>query len=160
MDMGLIETYGDRMNTLSYQQCVPFRASRPGRTSLTPALPVLLRSPSYPADNCNAKPDTYPQEVFPEFLNHTLALSLTGTYQDALNQAINAGLETTMLETNTASCSGFDGLSNSFGGALWLLDWTLTQAAINFTSSYMHVGGRNAHYNVGPSPLLPSRAPR
>ena len=53
-----------------------------------------------------------------------------------------------MLETNTASCSGLAGLSDSFGGALWTLDWSLTQAAINFTSSYMHVGGRDAHYNV------------
>lgn len=121
MDMGLIETYGSRMNTLSYQH--------------------------YPHDNCNNQPASVAQELFPEFINHTLALSLTGTYTAALNQAISAGLQTTMLETNTASCSGFDGLSNSFGGALWMLDWTLTQAAINFTSTYMHVGGRDAYYN-------------
>lgn len=31
----------------------------------------------------------------------------------------NAGKELVMLETNTASCGGFAGLSDSFGAALW-----------------------------------------
>lgn len=98
--------------------------------------------------------------MFPDFLNHTLALSLRDPYTAALNQAIEAGLQTTMLETNTASCSGLAGLSDSFGGALWTLDWSLTQAAINFTSSYMHVGGRDAHYNVSRSVPALELSPR
>lgn len=52
-----------------------------------------------------------------------------------------------MFETNTASCSGFPGISNSFGAALWGLDWALTMAYSNFTSALFHVGGQNAYYN-------------
>lgn len=143
--MQLIETYGDRMNTLSYQQSVAPDVAGSSNQGVVLTLDSLG---SYPYNNCGDKDPSYPQEVFQDFLNHTLALSLTEPYTAALNQAIEAGLQTTMLETNTASCSGLAGLSDSFGGALWTLDWSLTQAAINFTSSYMHVGGRDAHYNV------------
>ena len=52
-----------------------------------------------------------------------------------------------MFETNTASCSGFPGISDSFGAALWALDWSLTMANNNFTSAFFHVGGQNAYYN-------------
>jgi hypothetical protein len=53
-----------------------------------------------------------------------------------------------MFETNTASCSGFPGLSDSFGAALWALDWSLTMANNNFTSAFFHVGGQHAYYNA------------
>jgi hypothetical protein len=52
-----------------------------------------------------------------------------------------------MFETNTASCSGFAGLSDSFGAALWALDWSLTLAYNNFSSALYHLGGQNAYYN-------------
>lgn len=52
-----------------------------------------------------------------------------------------------MFETNTASCSGFPGLSDSFGAALWALDWSLTLAYNNFSTALFHVGGQSAYYN-------------
>jgi hypothetical protein len=52
-----------------------------------------------------------------------------------------------MFETNTASCSGFPGISDSFGAALWALDWALTMAYSNFTAALFHVGGQNSYYN-------------
>jgi len=52
-----------------------------------------------------------------------------------------------MFETNTASCSGFPGVSDSFGAALWALDWSLTLAYNNFSTALFHVGGQNAYYN-------------
>lgn len=53
-----------------------------------------------------------------------------------------------MLETNTASCGGFKGISDSFGAALWGLDISLQLAAANFSQTLFHIGGQNDYYNV------------
>jgi hypothetical protein len=53
-----------------------------------------------------------------------------------------------MFETNTASCGGFPGISDSFGAALWALDYGLQLAHSNFTHGMLHVGGQNNFYNV------------
>jgi hypothetical protein len=53
-----------------------------------------------------------------------------------------------MFETNTASCGGFPGISNSYGAALWGLDYALQMAYYNFTGALFHVGGRDVFYNV------------
>lgn len=52
-----------------------------------------------------------------------------------------------MLETNTASCGGFAGLSDSFGAAMWMTDFALQMAYANFSAALMHVGGQNVYYN-------------
>jgi len=51
------------------------------------------------------------------------------------------------METNTASCGGFPGLSDSFGAALWGLDFSLQMAFSNFSGAMMHVGGQSTYYN-------------
>jgi len=53
-----------------------------------------------------------------------------------------------MFETNTASCGGFPGLSDSFGSALWMLDYALQMAYSNFLGAVMHVSGEDVYYNV------------
>lgn len=56
-----------------------------------------------------------------------------------------------MFETNTASCGGFPGASNSFGAALWGVDYGMQLAFSNFTQALLHVGGQNTYYNVSPN---------
>lgn len=53
-----------------------------------------------------------------------------------------------MFETNTATCGGLPGISDSFGAALWALDYGFTMAASNFSGALLHVGGQNVYYNV------------
>lgn len=53
-----------------------------------------------------------------------------------------------MFETNTASCGGFNGVSDSFGAALWALDYGLQMAYSNFTGALLHIGGMDVSYNV------------
>ena len=55
-----------------------------------------------------------------------------------------------MFETNTASCGGFAGISDSYGAALWALDYGFQMAYGNFTHALMHIGGQNVYYNVRP----------
>jgi hypothetical protein len=53
-----------------------------------------------------------------------------------------------MFETNTATCGGLPGISDSFGAALWALDYGMTMAAANFSHALLHFGGQNVYYNV------------
>jgi hypothetical protein len=85
--------------------------------------------------------------------------SATGSvsqYLDAIPQALAAGKPVMMMETNTASCGGFPGLSDAFGSAMWGVDYALQMAAVNFSHAMFHVGGQSDYYNVGifsiPSP--------
>jgi len=52
-----------------------------------------------------------------------------------------------MFETNTASCGGFVGVSDSFGAALWALDYAMQLAYSNFSGALFHVGGQSVYYN-------------
>lgn len=69
-------------------------------------------------------------------------------YLDSTNIAQQAGKPFLMFETNTASCGGFPGASDSFGAALWALDYGLQMAYGNFSGAMLHVGGVDDTYNV------------
>ena len=58
------------------------------------------------------------------------------------------GKQLIMFETNTATCGGLPGISDSFGAALWALDYGFTMAATNFSHALLHIGGQNVYYNV------------
>ncbi|KAI9455294.1 hypothetical protein F5148DRAFT_1378092 [Russula earlei] len=106
----------------------------------------------YPNDNCAAKNPAAgqvvnPQDVFIDYLQHNISTNLVASYLNSTAFAHQNGKPLMMFETNSASCSGFPGISNSFGAALWGLDWALTMAYNGFTSALFHVGGQNSYYN-------------
>lgn len=53
-----------------------------------------------------------------------------------------------MMETNSASCGGFQGVSDTFGVLLWAIDYALNMAAGSFSKALFHVGGSSDYYNV------------
>ncbi|KAI9432699.1 hypothetical protein H4582DRAFT_1087499 [Lactarius indigo] len=107
----------------------------------------------YPDDNCAAVYPSRggvvqnPQDIFINYLQHNSSTNMASYYLNSTAFAVQNGKPFVMFETNTASCSGFPGISNSFGAALWALDWALTMAYSNFTGALFHVGGQNAYYN-------------
>jgi hypothetical protein len=101
--------------------------------------------------------DHPPQEVFPTYLTHTAATGLVGPYVNFANVVTAAGKPFLMFETNTASCGGFAGVSDSFGAALWSIDYALQMAYSNFSGAMFHVGGQNVFYNVGVRSCFSSR---
>ncbi|VDC03068.1 unnamed protein product [Peniophora sp. CBMAI 1063] len=106
----------------------------------------------YPENNCVAVFGTDgtaldPQTEFPNYLVHSMSTGLIANYVNASAQAQLNGKGLMLFETNTASCAGFPGISNSFGAALWALDWSFTLAANNFTGALFHSGGQGAYYN-------------
>ncbi|KAJ7227459.1 glycoside hydrolase family 79 protein [Mycena pura] len=111
-----------------------------------------LSAEHYPVSNCakftnSTTAPVNPQDVFHTYLNHTAATSIVKTYLNATAIAQQYGLPFLMFETNTASCGGFFGVSDSFGSALWALDYGLQMAYSNFTGALLHVGGLRAYSN-------------
>jgi len=89
-----------------------------------------------------------PQSTFPNFLNHNAGINLLRPYVNTSNIAREMGKQLIMFETNTATCGGLPGISDSFGAALWALDYGFTMAATNFSHALLHIGGQNVYYNV------------
>lgn len=50
-----------------------------------------------------------------------------------LETTLTAGKQFMMMETNTASCGGFPGVSDSFAAALWGTDYGMQMAYGNFS---------------------------
>ncbi|RDB24343.1 Beta-glucuronidase [Hypsizygus marmoreus] len=110
----------------------------------------------YPSNNCfvqyNVGSYVDPQETFPSFLTHQSALDLVGIYIETSNIARGLSKPFIMFETNSATCGGLPGISDSFGAGLWALDYGLTMAATNFSHALLHVGGQNVYYNPFTAP--------
>lgn len=105
----------------------------------------------YPTNNCFAEygigSPVIPQDVFQNFLNHTSGINIVAPYLNSTNFAQANGKPFIMMETNTASCGGLPGISDTFGATLWALDYGLQMAYSNFSGSMLHVGGQGTYYN-------------
>jgi hypothetical protein len=94
--------------------------------------------------------------MFPTFLTHQAGKNIVAEFPGAPAYAQSVGKPFIMSETNTASCGGFPGLSDSFGAALWGIDYALQLAYSNFSTVLFHVGGQSVYYNVRSTRILPS----
>ncbi|KAG6827199.1 hypothetical protein H0H92_012826 [Tricholoma furcatifolium] len=116
---------------------------------------AFLSVENYPTDNCAAEFNTggtiqVPQDIFIDYLTHTGQYSGNNIIQKFLNStqfAIQYGKRLIMMETNTASCGGFPGISDSFGAALWGIDYAFQLAYNNFGMGMLHVSGQDVYYN-------------
>ncbi|KAJ7461813.1 glycoside hydrolase family 79 protein [Mycena galericulata] len=110
----------------------------------------------YPTDNCFPEYGIGvfhdPQVEFSDFLNHTSGVALCEPYLNSTSIAQTINKPFLMFETNSASCGGFPGISDSFGAALWALDYGLQMAYSNFSGAMLHVGGQNVFYNPFTAP--------
>ncbi|KAG8944488.1 hypothetical protein FRC00_010559, partial [Tulasnella sp. 408] len=100
----------------------------------------------YPDNNC-AQPKPDPQTKYARYVSHHEVQNLVAPYLAASNAAVLAGKQFMMMETNTASCGGFPGISDSFASALWAADYAMQMAYGNFTYGLLHFGGQNVYYN-------------
>ncbi|KAF8596582.1 hypothetical protein BDV93DRAFT_542700 [Ceratobasidium sp. AG-I] len=112
----------------------------------------ILAVQHYPTNNCKQNGNILdPQTLYPDFLRHANGqyspTSMTDPYRTASAIAASKGKPIVLLETNTGSCGGFPGISDSFGAALWSADLAFQFAAANFSQVLLHVGGQNVYYN-------------
>ncbi|KAF8991302.1 glycoside hydrolase family 79 protein [Cyathus striatus] len=110
----------------------------------------------YPTNNCFAQfgvgTQRFPQEEFPLYLNHNAGRNLIAPYLNSTQIAQQVEKPFIMFETNTASCGGFPGISDSYGAALWALDYGFTMAYSNFSNALLHIGGQTVYYNPFTAP--------
>ncbi|KDR78212.1 hypothetical protein GALMADRAFT_138334 [Galerina marginata CBS 339.88] len=132
-DTGFIDKYKDRLYALSVEH--------------------------YPNNNCAVltgptpgNPIINPQDLVVGYFTHQAAIDLMKPYLNSQMLAQQANKPLIMFETNTASCGGFAGLSDSYGAALWAIDYGFQMAYGNFTHALMHIGGQNVYYNPFTSP--------
>ncbi|KAL8356074.1 hypothetical protein RB601_001389 [Gaeumannomyces tritici] len=60
------------------------------------------------------------------------------------------GAPLVMGETNSISCSGRSGISDTLGGALWNVDYSLTLAALGISHVYYHLGAMSEYSSFVP----------
>ncbi|KAG8908254.1 Endochitinase 1 [Tulasnella sp. 403] len=88
------------------------------------------------------------QQAYDSYLSHTAVTNFFLPYKNA-SIAINAaGKDFVLLETNTASCGGFAGASDSYAAALYLIDISLQAASIGIAQVLLHNGGVGQYYNL------------
>ncbi|KAG9087849.1 hypothetical protein FRC06_002331 [Ceratobasidium sp. 370] len=120
----------------------------------------------YPTDNCKINGNVHdPQETFSSYTTHQAVTDLAAGYLGPSAAVQAAGKPLVLMETNTASCGGFPGISDrqvihswshsaayplmptSFGATMWAADLGLQFAYINFSQVLLHVGGQDTYYN-------------
>ncbi|CDO76007.1 Glycoside Hydrolase Family 79 protein [Trametes cinnabarina] len=107
----------------------------------------------YPSDNCAViypnpqNPPKDPLQMLPQYLTHNAGLNMATQYRNSTLLAQGWGKPFLMFETNTASCGGFPGISDTFTSTLWGVDYALQLANSNFTGALFHFGGQNVSYN-------------
>ncbi|KAJ4487487.1 glycoside hydrolase family 79 protein [Lentinula lateritia] len=81
--------------------------------------------------------------TLPNLVNHTRLAQYLDLWQPRI-QSVRKQLGSQAFvigEYNSVSCSGCDGVSNTFGQALWLLDTIFYAASLNVSRLYLHQGG-------------------
>jgi hypothetical protein len=97
----------------------------------------LVTVHKYPLTTCNGHSVTIQQLLAPEVMEH---------FNEASRKLVAAAQErklpVALAETNSASCGGMPGVSNSFASALWGLDWLFSAAQDGFSEVNFHTSYR------------------
>ncbi|KAG6857224.1 hypothetical protein H0H87_007643 [Tephrocybe sp. NHM501043] len=93
--------------------------------------------------DCVCDPPRIAVATLPNLVNHTRLAMYLDLWQPRIKSVREQlGPDSFVIgEYNSVSCSGRDGVSNTFGQALWLLDTTFYAASLNVSRMYIHQGG-------------------
>lgn len=84
--------------------------------------------------------------------DHSVLWRNVSQYVPQVAAADEAGAHLVMGETNSASCSGHSGISDTFGAALWAVDYVLLSASIGMRQVYFHLGAQSEYSAFTPLP--------
>ncbi|KAI1499520.1 glycoside hydrolase superfamily [Biscogniauxia marginata] len=77
--------------------------------------------------------------------NHTTLWLNVSQFGPQVEAAEATGKTLVMGETNSVSCSGRSGISDTFGAALWGVDYVLMGAALGIRKLYFHLGAQSEY---------------
>ncbi|KAK8024324.1 hypothetical protein PG993_012390 [Apiospora rasikravindrae] len=83
--------------------------------------------------------------------DHLVLWQNVSQYAPQVAAADRAGAPLIMGETNSVSCSGRSGISDTFGAALWTVDYVLLGAALGLEKTYFHLGAQSEYSAFTPA---------
>jgi hypothetical protein len=92
----------------------------------------------YPFSMCS--PAKAENATLPRLLNYTDLTRVMTMFEGDLEKVNAAGYDYVLGETGSVSCHGREGVSNTFGGALYLLSYMLHGASIGIRRMFLHNG--------------------
>lgn len=84
--------------------------------------------------------------------NHTTLWLNVSQFVPQVAAADAANTSLVFGETNSVSCGGRSGISDTFGAALWAVDYVLMAASIGMPKVYFHLGAQNQYSAFVPWP--------
>lgn len=102
----------------------------------------------YPQSSCDAA--RWLRMRLDLLANHTVLWLNVSQYVPQVAAADKAGAPLVMGETNSVSCSGKSGISDTFGAALWGVDYVLLNAAVGIRKTYFHLGAQSEYSSFTP----------
>jgi len=102
----------------------------------------------YPQNNCGP---THQYEL-DYYLHHANAVALAQWQNNGLNIIRQEPAATRkpilMDEFSSASCGGLPGISDTYGAAMWGVDYALQLASVGYSGAYLHTRERGVTYNL------------
>lgn len=84
--------------------------------------------------------------------NHTVLWLNVSQYIPQVAAADAANTTLVFGETNSVSCSGRSGISDTFGAALWATEYVLMAASIGMPQVFFHLGAQSQYSAFTPAP--------
>ncbi|KAF9647203.1 hypothetical protein BDM02DRAFT_3117459 [Thelephora ganbajun] len=98
----------------------------------------------YPYNNCGVGS---PLPDLSYYINHNNVVELVQWNIHGVNLAIQVGKSVIMSEFSTISCGGYPTVSDTFGAALWSIDYAMRMATVGYSAAYLHTRERGVSYN-------------
>lgn len=106
----------------------------------------------YPQSTCDA--ERWLRMRLDLLSNHTTLWLNVSQYVPQVAAADAANTSLVFGETNSVSCSGRSGISDTFGAALWATDYVLMAASIGMPKVYFHLGAQSQYSAFTPLPYV------
>jgi hypothetical protein len=106
----------------------------------------------YPQSTCD--PPRWHRMRLDILSNHTVLWLNVSQYIPEIAAAVNAGIPLVLGETNSVSCGGRSGISDTFGAALWAVDCILLGASIGLRRIFFHLGAQSEYSAFTPEPYF------
>lgn len=104
----------------------------------------------YPQSTCD--PERAARLSLDLLSDHLVLYKNVSQYIPQQRAAQNAGAPLIFGETNSASCSGKSGISDTFGATLWTYDYALLSASLNIPQIFFHLGDQSEYSAFTPLP--------
>jgi len=83
-----------------------------------------------------------------DYLNHLESIAYLSNSGGEIAAAKSIGATYQIGETNSVACHGLDGVSNTMGAALWMIDYSLVAASIGVDRLFFHNEEGGFYYSM------------